>query len=102
MRLIIHSRPSFWEAFFTGGLDSQVSGEKNSIGGYCVYRKFPSFLTYYRMHLSLGKDTLEARSVQPPELGTVIAIPQMGVFTTAMSAGQLVSPINAGGDACSP
>jgi len=40
-----------------------------------------SFLAYYhesRTHLSLGNDTPEARSVQPPERGTIIAIPQVG------------------------
>jgi putative transposase len=39
------------------------------------------FLTYYhgtRTHLALGKDAPEHRSVQPPEIGTVIEIPQVG------------------------
>ena len=46
-----------------------------------LYRHMTSFLAYYhesRTHLSLGKDTPEARPVKPPELGTVIAIPQVG------------------------
>jgi len=46
-----------------------------------LYRHMTSFLAYYhksRTHLSLRKDTPETRPVQPPELGTVIAIPQVG------------------------
>jgi transposase InsO family protein len=46
-----------------------------------LYRHMTSFLAYYhesRTHLSLGKDTPEARPVQPPELGIVTAIPQAG------------------------
>jgi transposase InsO family protein len=45
-----------------------------------LYRHMRSFLEYYhesRTHLSLRKDTPEARPVQPPELGPVIAIPQV-------------------------
>ena len=44
-------------------------------------RHLPSFLDYYhhsRCHLALAKDTPESRSVQPPEQGRVISIPQMG------------------------
>jgi transposase InsO family protein len=46
-----------------------------------LYRHVKSFLAYYhesRTHLSLDKDTPEARSVHPPELGAVVAIPQVG------------------------
>ena len=46
-----------------------------------LYRHVKSFLEYYhesRTHLSLGKDAPEPRPVQPPELGTVVAIPQVG------------------------
>ena len=46
-----------------------------------LYRHITSFVAYYhesRTHLSLDKDTPEARPVQPPERGTVIAIPQVG------------------------
>lgn len=44
-------------------------------------RHLKSFLTYYhesRTHLSLAKDTPEPRPPQPLELGTIIAIPQVG------------------------
>jgi transposase InsO family protein len=44
-------------------------------------RHLKSFLEYYhqsRTHLSLEKDTPESRSVQPPELGRVVAVPQVG------------------------
>jgi putative transposase len=46
-----------------------------------LYRHIKSFLSYYhesRTHLSLGKDPPEARPVHPPELGLVVAIPQVG------------------------
>ena len=46
-----------------------------------LYRHLTSFLAYYhesRTHLSLGKDAPEARGVQPPEQGRIIAIPQVG------------------------
>jgi transposase InsO family protein len=40
-----------------------------------------SYLDYYhrsRTHLSLGKDSPEPRSIQPPEKGSVVAVPQVG------------------------
>src|ERR1700716_2079233 len=46
-----------------------------------LYRHVKSFVTYYhesRTHLSLGKDSPESRPVQPPELGRIVAIPQVG------------------------
>jgi transposase InsO family protein len=45
-----------------------------------LYRHVKSFVTYYhksRTHLSLGKDSPESRAVQPPELGRIVAIPQV-------------------------
>src|SRR5262249_50709627 len=51
------------------------------LGEASFYRHLKAFATYYhesRTHLSLAKDTPEERSVQPPELGTVIAIPRVG------------------------
>ena len=39
------------------------------------------FLEYYpgtRTHLSLEKDPPESRSVEPPESGRVVAVPQVG------------------------
>ena len=44
-------------------------------------RHLKSFLEYYhqsRTHLSLEKDTPERRSVEPPESGRVVAVPQVG------------------------
>jgi len=46
-----------------------------------LYRHVKSFLAYYheaRTHLSLVKDAPEARPVQPPERGAVVAVPQVG------------------------
>jgi len=40
-----------------------------------------SYLNYYhrsRTHLALGKDTPEPRMVQPPELGGVVELPEVG------------------------
>ena len=46
-----------------------------------LYRHVRSFLAYYhesRTHLSLAKDAPEPRSLHPPALGAVVAIPQVG------------------------
>ena len=45
-----------------------------------LYRHLKSFVGYYhetRTHLSLEKDTI-SRSVQPPDLGPVVALRQVG------------------------
>jgi putative transposase len=44
-------------------------------------RHLKLFLEYYhvsRTHLSLAKDTPESRPAQPPDLGRVVAVPQVG------------------------
>jgi transposase InsO family protein len=44
-------------------------------------RTLQNYFAYYqrsRTHLSLGKDAPEARAVEPPEQGCVVAIPQVG------------------------
>src|SRR4029077_20269099 len=44
-------------------------------------RTLTSYFRYYessRTHLSLAKDTPEERAVQPPELGPVIELPEVG------------------------
>jgi putative transposase len=46
-----------------------------------LYRHLKSFLAYYhesRTHLSLAKEAPEPRPVHPPEVGTVVAITQVG------------------------
>ena len=46
-----------------------------------LQRHLKLFLEYYlgtRTQLSLEKDTPESRSVQPPESGRVVAVPQVG------------------------
>lgn len=46
-----------------------------------LYRHVKLFVSYYhqaRTHLSLAKDTSETRPVQPPELGPVVAIAEVG------------------------
>jgi transposase InsO family protein len=44
-------------------------------------RTLNSYFDYYhrsRTHLSLGKDPPEPRAIQPPEMGSVVALPQVG------------------------
>ena len=44
-------------------------------------RRLRSYLRYYhgsRTHLALEKDAPEPRAVEPPELGRVVALPQVG------------------------
>jgi hypothetical protein len=44
-------------------------------------RTLNSYFDYYhrsRAHLSLGKDSPEPRAIQPPEMGSVVALPQVG------------------------
>jgi len=44
-------------------------------------RTLHSYFDYYhrsRTHLSLGKDSPEPRAIQPPEMGSVVAVPQVG------------------------
>jgi len=46
-----------------------------------LHRYLKSYVTYYhetRTHLSLEKDSPERRAVQPPELGQIVALPQLG------------------------
>ena len=46
-----------------------------------LYRYVKSFMAYYhesRTHLSLAKDAPESRPVQGPEIGRIVAIPQVG------------------------
>jgi putative transposase len=44
-------------------------------------RTLNSYFDYYhrsRTHLSLGKDSPEPRAIQPPGMGSVVAVPQVG------------------------
>ena len=47
----------------------------------CLYRHLQSFINYYhlsRTHLALERDSPEPRPIQPPGLGRIIAIPEVG------------------------
>jgi len=47
----------------------------------CSYQHLQRFFHYYhqsRTHLALEKDRLEARPIQPPASGRIVAIPPMG------------------------
>ena len=51
-------------------------------------RTLSCYFQYYhqsRTHLSLGKDSPEPRSIQPPEMGRVVAVPQVGGLTARYS-----------------
>jgi putative transposase len=53
-------------------------------------RTLDSYLDYdhrSRTHLALGKDSPEPRRIQPPELGSVVAVAQVGDCTTATNDG---------------
>jgi putative transposase len=66
--------------------------DRDSIYGECLNhvvvmnelslrRYMASYLEYYhgsRSHLSLGKDSPDGRSVQPPEMGNIFGIPKVG------------------------
>jgi len=57
-------------------LDHVIVFHENSLR-----RTLNSYLDYYhrsRTHLSLGKDSPEPRSIQPPEMGSVVAVSQVG------------------------
>ena len=57
-------------------LDHVIVFHENSLR-----RTLNSYFDYYhrsRTHLSLGKDSPEPRAIQPPEMGSVVAVPQVG------------------------
>jgi putative transposase len=57
-------------------LDHVIVFHENSLR-----RTLHSYFDYYhrsRTHLSLGKDSPEPRAIQPPEMGTVVGLPQVG------------------------
>jgi putative transposase len=57
-------------------LDDVIVFHKSSLR-----RTLTSYFDYYhrsRTHLSLGKDSPEPRPIQPPEIGPVVAAPQVG------------------------
>ena len=57
-------------------LDHVIVFNENSLR-----RTLNSYFAYYhrsRTHLSLGKDSPEPRAIQPPEMGSVVALPQVG------------------------
>ena len=46
-----------------------------------LLRILRSYVEYYhrsRTHLALGKDSPESRSIQPPEMGSVVSVSQVG------------------------
>jgi transposase InsO family protein len=57
-------------------LDHVIVFHENSLR-----RTLNSYFDYYhrsRTHLSLGKDSPEPRAIQPPEMGSVVSVPQVG------------------------
>jgi transposase InsO family protein len=43
-----------------------------------ILREYVDYYHTCRTHLSLNKDPPETRTVEPPELGTIIAFPRVG------------------------
>jgi putative transposase len=43
-----------------------------------ILNSYKSYYNHARCHLSLGKDTPDGRDVHPPEMGRVIAFPEVG------------------------
>ena len=57
-------------------LDHVIVFHENSLR-----RTLHSYFDYYhrsRTHLSLGKDSPEPQAIQPPEMGSVVGLPQVG------------------------
>ncbi len=53
------------------------------LGERHLYRVLKSYFAYYhrsRTHLSLGKDAPHARPVQPPSMGEIVELPEVGVL----------------------
>ena len=53
-------------------------------------RALKSYFEYFhrsRTDLLLGKDAPESRAIQPPEIGSIAAVPQVVGYTTAMNDG---------------
>jgi hypothetical protein len=51
------------------------------LGERHLHRILTSYFAYYhrsRTHLALGKDTPEPRPVQPPSLGDIVELPEVG------------------------
>jgi len=43
-----------------------------------ILRSYFEYYHRFRTHLSLGKDSPELRAIQPPEMGSVVSVPQVG------------------------
>jgi transposase InsO family protein len=43
-----------------------------------ILRSYFDYYQHSRTHLSLAKDAPDSRAIQPPELGAVLALPQVG------------------------
>lgn len=62
-------------------LGLSITGSRRAVLAAATRRGLISYAYYYhhtRTHLSLDKDCPDARSIQPPNRGKVIAIPQVG------------------------
>ena len=83
-KYVVHTRrpPSqSWRAFLNNHVDQLCLDHVIVMNEASLRRTFRSYLHYYqgsRTHLSLGEDSPEERVVQPPELGAVIEIAQVG------------------------
>jgi hypothetical protein len=65
-----------------GGSPDRFPRGRSAPNPISVFLLLPAYFSYYhrtRPHLALDKDSPESRNVQPPELGRVVAIPEVGL-----------------------
>lgn len=82
----VHTAPqSPWQNAFAerliGSIRRECLGHVIVLEEKHLRRILRSYFEYYeesRTHLSLGKDAPSTRAVQPPELGAMVEIPQVG------------------------
>ena len=74
-----------WQSPYVERLIGSIRGECLNhvvvMNELSLRRYMASYLEYYhgsRSHLSLGKDSPDGRSVQPPEMGNIFGIPKVG------------------------
>jgi putative transposase len=82
---VLSAPASPWQRAFVERLIGSVRRDcldhVNVLGEGHLRRILKSYLAYYhcsRTHLALAKDTPEPRAVQPPEMGDIVELPQVG------------------------
>ncbi len=79
MQLTVLSNPYVERVI--GSIRGELTDRVIVLGERHLLRLMKEYVAYYnesRTHLSLGKDSPSGREVQGPELGEVVAFPQVG------------------------